>query len=35
MIEIMPIDILMWCLVGFVSLCGILGIILYLWENEE
>lgn len=35
MIEIMPIDILMWCLVGFISLLGILGTILYIWEDDH
>jgi len=35
MVEIMPIDIFMWCLIGFISLLGILGAILYIWEDEH
>ena len=35
MIEIMPIDVLGWVTLGFVSLLGILISILMIWEEEE
>lgn len=35
MIELIPIDIAFWCLLGFVSLLGIFIAILIIWEGEE